>query len=442
MAMIGISEGMQMLNATHEPGRRSWLDSANSADCNFPLQNLPHGVFSLPGQPRRGGVAIGDRILDMAGALEAGLFAGDLYEVAASASAPELNALMAQESAALSALRTRLQRLLEAGATERGTVAPLLVPMADAQLHLPAAIGAFTDFMTSAPHIAAARPARKEGVLPPCFWDLPIAYNSRASSVVVTGVPLERPYGQYRGPDGAVFGPVKALDFELEFACFLGRGNDLGRPIRLDEARDHIFGYCLLNDWSARDVQVWESVLGPFQAKAFRTTISPWVVTSEAMAPFRQPMDTADRPRPPPHLDSPANWRDGGLAIRFQAGIRTARMRQAGEAPHPLTRTDFTSSAWSFEQMITHHAIGGCNLQTADLLASGTLSGPDLESAACLAEITGGRAPVSLPNGETRLWLEDGDELILTGRAVREGFVSIGFGVCAAEVLPPVPFTP
>lgn len=431
-----------MLNATHEPGRRSWLASANAADCDFPLQNLPHGVFSLPGQPRRGGVAIGDRILDMAVAVEAGLFDGGLREVAAAAAAPELNGLMAQEGAALSALRARLQQLLEAGSPDQATVAPLLVPMADARLHLPAAIGAFTDFMCSAPHIASARPARKEGALPPCFWDLPIAYNSRASSVVVSGVPLERPYGQYRGREGAVFGPVRALDFELEFACFVGRGNDLGRPIRLDEARGHIFGYCLLNDWSARDVQVWESVLGPFQAKAFRTTISPWVVTAEALAPFREPMDAADRPRPPPHLDSEKNWREGGLAIRFQAALRTARMREAGLEPHVLTRTDFRSSSWSFEQMLTHHAIGGCNLETGDLLASGTLSGRDLESAACLAEITGGRAPVTLPGGETRVWLEDGDELIITGRAEREGFVSIGFGPCAAEILPPLPFTP
>lgn len=189
-------------------------------------------------------------------------------------------------------------------------------------------------------------------------------------------------------------------------------------------------------------MQVWESVLGPFQAKAFRTTISPWVVTAEALAPFREPMDAADRPRPPPHLDSEKNWREGGLAIRFQAALRTARMREAGLEPHVLTRTDFRSSSWSFEQMLTHHAIGGCNLETGDLLASGTLSGRDLESAACLAEITGGRAPVTLPGGETRVWLEDGDELIITGRAEREGFVSIGFGPCAAEILPPLPFTP
>lgn len=431
-----------MLNATHDPDRRSWLDSANRPQTDFPLQNLPHGVFARPGEPKRGGVAIGDRILDMAAAVEAGLFKGDLGDVANAAAAPQLNGLMSQEQAAVSALRARLQQLLEKGAPERAVVEPLLVPAADARLHLPAAIGAFTDFMTSAPHIASARPARKEGVLPPCFWDLPIAYNSRASSVVVSGTPLERPHGQFRVQDETVFGPVRALDYELEFACFISRGNPLGQPVRLEEARSHIFGYCLLNDWSARDVQVWESVLGPFQAKAFRTTISPWIVTAEAMQPFRIPMATEDRPRPPPHLDNAANWRDGGLAIRFEAALRTSRMRRDGEAAHPLTRTSFEASAWSFEQMVTHHAIGGCNLQTGDLVASGTLSGRDLTSAGCLAEITGGRAPLALPNGETRLWLEDGDEVVITGRGEREGFVPIGFGTCAAEVVPAVAFVP
>ena len=210
------------------------------------------------------------------------------------------------------------------------------------------------------------------------------------------------------------------------------------------DARDHIFGYCLLNDWSARDIQHWESVLGPFQAKAFRTTISPWVVTSEALAPFRRPMPArpSDAPRPPPHLRDPANEADGGLSIRFLAELRTAEMRRNRASPAVLTDTWFSAGAWSFEQMIVHHAIGGCNLETADLLSSGTLSGEELSSAACLGEITGGRAPIELPNGEKRLWLEDGDELVLRARAEREGFVSIGFGSCAGEVAPSVAFTP
>jgi fumarylacetoacetase len=436
---------MPGLNTTHEAGRRSWVESANDRATDFPLQNLPHGVFSRAGGARRGGVAIGDMILDMAGAAQAGLFRADLSDVARMAGGPELNALLAADADAVSALRARIQQLLEKGAPEEARVSELLVPMSEADLHLPARIGAFTDFMTSAPHIVGPRPARPEGgKLPPCFWSLPIAYNSRASSVVVSGLPLERPHGQYPVQGEAVFGPTSSLDFELEFACMIGRGNPLGQPIRLDEARAHIFGYCLLNDWSARDFQWWESVLGPFQAKAFRTTISPWIVTAEALTPFRKPLPARPEgaPRPPIHLDSATNEADGGLSIRFAAHLTTPTMRKDGAAPFHLTDTRFDTGAWSFEQMITHHAIGGCNLQPGDLLSSGTLSGEALESAGCLAERTGGRVPVELPHGETRLWLEDGDELVITGRAEREEFASIGFGPCAARVMPAVPLTP
>ncbi|HEY8572272.1 fumarylacetoacetase [Phenylobacterium sp.] len=434
---------MAQLNGTHEAGRRSWIEAANG-DTDFPLQNLPHGVFSRGGA-RRGGVAIGDMILDMAAALDAGLFRAELLDVARAAAAPELNSLLESAPDAVAALRVRIQQLLEKGAPEQGRVSELLVPMSEAELHLPARIGAFTDFMTSAPHIAGSRPARPEGgKLPPCFWSLPIAYNSRASSVVVSGTPLERPHGQYPVEGEARFGPTRSLDFELEFACVIGPGNRLSQPIRLDDARAHIFGYCLLNDWSARDFQWWESVLGPFQAKAFRTTVSPWIVTAEAMAPFRKPLPPrpGDAPRPPVHLHSAANDAEGGLAIRFEAHLLTSAMREAGAKPFRLTDTSFDAGSWSFEQMVTHHAIGGCNLEPGDLLSSGTLSDEALESAGCLVERTGGRVPVELANGETRLWLEDGDELVITGRAEREGFRPIGFGPCAGRVIPAVAFTP
>jgi len=432
------------INATHDPSLKSWVASANDADTDFPIQNLPHGVFSRPGEAPRGGVAIGDQILDMAAAVAAGLFDADLEGIANAAAASTLNGLMASDPAALSALRTRLQALLTLGATEQDAVTRCLVAAADAQMHLPAAIGAFTDYMTSAPHIAAARHDRPEGKLPPCFWSLPIAYNSRASSVVASDHVVERPLGQSGSDAGAVFGPTRAMDYELEFACFIGRGNALGRPIRLADARDHIFGYCLLNDWSARDVQRWESVLGPFQAKAFRTTISPWVVTAEALAPFREPMPArpADAPQPPPHLTNATHDADGGLAIRFRAELRTAAMRARGEAPAVLSDTCFANGSWSFEQMVAHHAIGGCNLQTGDLVSSGTLSGVALSSAGCLAEITAGRFPVALPDGDKRLWLEDGDELTLRGRAERVGFTPIGFGACRGVVSPAVDFQP
>lgn len=427
------------LNATHDPSLRSWVASANDPDTDFPIQNLPHGVFSPDGDAPRGGVAIGDQILDLRAAAAAGLFTGPAAETAQAAFEPDLRRLMGMEAGAVSGLRARIQSLLAAEAPERALVEPCLTPMAGAQMHMPTRPGAFTDFMTSASHIAAARPGRPEGELPPCFWTLPIAYNSRASSVVVSGRPVERPQGQYRGRDGARVGPTRALDFELEFACFIGAPNPLGEPVPLADARRRIFGYCLLNDWSARDVQVWESVLGPFLAKAFRSTISPWVVTSEALAPFRQPMPARPEGTPPaPHYL--AGEADGGLAIRFLAQLSTSRMRAEGAQAATLTDTAFSASSWSFEQMIAHHTVGGCNLETGDLLSSGTLSGPELSSAACMSEITGGRVPLNLPNGETRLWLEDGDRLLIRGRAVREGFVSIGFGDCVADVAPAVEF--
>ncbi|WP_312166787.1 fumarylacetoacetate hydrolase family protein [Phenylobacterium sp.] len=429
------------VNATHDPNLKSWVTSANLPDTDFPIQNLPHGVFSQGSEAPRGGMAIGDQILDIKAALAAGLLRGAAAQAAAE---PDLRELMGTDTQAVSALRVEVQALLAMGATEQEGVQPCLVPMARAQLHMPTKPGAFTDYMTSAPHIAAPRPARPQGVLPPCFWTLPIAYNSRASSVVVSGRPLERPHGQYRGSEGAEFGPTRALDYELEFACFISQPNGLGTPIRLADARRHVFGYCLLNDWSARDIQYWESVLGPFQGKAFRSTISPWVVTAEALAPFRQAMPArpADAPRAPPHLVDAANEADGGLAIRFFAHLRTPQMRSEGAPAAVLTDTWFSAGAWSFEQMITHHAIGGCNLETGDLISSGTLSGEALASAACLVEITGGRVPIGLPNGESRLWLQDGDELVMTARAEREGFVPIGFGVCAGEVVPAVAFVP
>lgn len=434
-----------MLNHTHDPGRRSWVTSANEAASDFPLQNLPHGVFSTGGGAPRGGVAIGDQIVDIGALVEAGLFdRSGLREIAEAAAEPRLNALMASDRDAVSALRARLHALLENGAPERDQAVAALVPAAEARMHLPAQIRAFTDFMTSAAHIAAPRPSRLEGQLPPCFWRLPIGYNSRASSVTPSGTPLERPYGQYRGGDSSEFGPTRALDFELEFACFIGKGNRLGRPIHVDAADEHIFGYCLLNDWSARDVQGFESVLGPFQAKAFRTSISPWVVTNEALAPFRKAMPPrpADAPAPPVHLQSQTVEAWGGLAIGFEAHLSTEAMRAAGLAAHRVTATDFDTSAWSFEQMIAHHAIGGCNLEAGDLLSSGTLSGVPLESAACLGEITGGKAPITLANGETRLWLQDGDELTMTARAAHGEARPIGFGACAGRVLPPVKFVP
>ena len=435
------------IDATHDPKLKSWEPTANRANADFPIQNLPHGVFRRAGEAPRGGVAIGLAVLDMRALVASGQlrdWAPEEYDAAEAAAEPTLNRLMALDPSRISALRARLQSLLVEGAAHQAAVAACLVPIDSVELLLPARIGAFTDYMTSAAHIVAERPARPRGTLPPCFWTLPIAYNSGASSMRASGRAVERPWGQYGTDHGAEFGVSRALDYELEFACYIGRGNALGEPIRLSDARRHIFGYSLLNDWSARDFQVWESVLGPFQAKVFRSTVSPWVITADAIAPFRiaMPMRPDDAPQAPRHLAGAAHDADSGLAIRLQAELLTDRMRREGTAPHILTDTVFGNGAWSFEQMITHHAIGGCDLNTGDVLSSGTLSGADLSSAACIAEITGGKVPIQLQNGEQRLWLQDGDEVTFRARAEREGYVGIGFGACAAVIAPPVAFEP
>jgi len=432
-------------NATHDPALRSWVESANAPDCDFPIQNLPHGVFRTAARGWRGGVAIGDMILDMAEAVDAGLFAGPAAEPARAAAEPRLNRLMGMGNAAASVLRARLSALLRADgpdATRIAAMAPrLLVPMAEAEMRLPAAIGAFTDFLTSSFHTErGGRRTRPEAPLPPNFKHLPIAYNSRASSLRVSGEAVHRPNGQRQRPDGSVhFGPCEALDFELEVGLFIGPGNAVGQPIAISAAPQHIWGYCLLNDWSARDIQRWESFpLGPFLSKSLSTSISPWVVTAEAMAPYAAPAfpRAAGDPAPLPYLTCPRDQAAGLLDLTLEAFLLTPRMREAGEAPARVTRTSFRNMYWTFAQMVTHHASNGCNLMPGDLIGSGTASGPEDESRACLSEITEGRNPLTLPNGETRLWLEDGDEVIFRARAERPGYRAIGFGECRGRILP------
>ncbi len=428
---------MTALNATHDPARRSWVASANPGDADFPIQNLPHGVFRLGDSAPRGGVAIGDQILDLQAAIAAGLFTGAALAAAEAAAEPTLNRLMEMGPAAASILRARLSDILSDTAPARPD---LLIPMDAVVMQLPAHIGGFTDFCASVPHITQDRPGRPGGPLNPAFKHLPVAYNSRASSIVPSGVPIARPNGQTgMSKDGRVFfSPTRAMDFELEFGAVIGPGTTLGQPIHIDAAPGHIWGYVLVNDWSSRDVQAWESMLGPFLAKTLATTISPWIVTAEAMAPFRipAPARAPDDPAPLPYLTSPRHEAEGGLSLALSASLRTARMREAGEAATTITRTHFRHAFWSLEQMATHHASNGCNLQSGDILASGTVSGPEPQEAACLWELAGGSAPMTLPNGEVRAWLADGDEIILQGRAEAPGRVSIGFGPCAGQLLP------
>ena len=431
---------MAELNQTHDGARRSFVPGANTPGTDFPLQNLPFGVVRR-GNERRCAVAIGDHVLDLRAALDAGLVSGD--ELAA----PALNPLMARGPDAASALRARLFALLVEGSPDQAAVGAALVPAAEAEPVLPARIGAFTDFFTSLHHVVRGlRSAGGEPYVPPAFRTLPIAYNSRASSVRVSGEGVHRPNGQRAdGKSATVFGPSTALDFELELGAFIGGGgNALGEPVHIDRAAGMLWGFCLLNDWSSRDVQGWESnPLGPFLCKSFSTTVSPWVVTEEALRPFRISAPARDRDDPPllPYLRSDRDQAEGGIGLRMEALLRTPAMRAAGHAPAAITRTDFRDMHWTVAQMAAHHMSNGCNLQTGDLLGSGTVSGPTDESRACLAELTvRGTEPLALPGGERRAWLEDGDEVIFRARAERDGFVPIGFGACSGTVLPAHPW--
>jgi fumarylacetoacetase len=427
-------------NRTHDASKRSWVESANDPDTDFPLQNLPHGVFSTPGKAARGGVAIGDRILDIQAWIDAGLAPSDVLEVAREAAKPELNGLLAMGNRAARRLREALfDFLCEDSGSQR---ADLLVSMDDASLHLPVYIRSFTDFMTSVHHVTAARKSRPARPLNENFLHLPVAYNSRSSSVTVDGVAFPRPWGQRREESGeVVFEPSSLLDFEVEFGALIGPGNTLGQRVSLDDAEDQLFGYLLVNDWSARDIQLWEMRLGPFLGKSFRTTVSPWIITSAALEPFRvaPQQRSADEPRLLPYLDSAAHQKTGAIDVALRATLTSRQMREDRMEPLEIVRTNLQHCAWTLAQMLTHHTSNGCNMESGDLISSGTVSGPTDEEAACLFERTAGVLPLTLPTGEERLWLEDGDELVITGRASRQGYRSIGFGSCGAEILPADP---
>ncbi|MCC7345927.1 MAG: fumarylacetoacetase [Variibacter sp.] len=438
---------MPTLDETHDPKRQSWVESANDGATDFPIQNLPYGVFKTKGGPARGGVAIGDRILDLSACLQAGLFAGDAKVAAEAAAGATLNPLMALGRRYWSALRRRLSDILRADGPERAKVEPmaatLLVPMAEAEMQLPAAIGSFTDFMASIFHTErGGRLLRPDNPVPENFKYVPIAYNSRATSVRPSGEPVRRPNGQFKTKQGVEFGPCRQLDFELEVGLFVGPGNPLGMPVPMEQAQGQIFGYCLVNDWSARDIQRWESnPLGPFLAKSLSTTIAPWIVTADALAPFAAPAfaRAPGDPAPLPYLHAAADQAEGGIDFRLDALLSTPAMRAKGQPPALIARSNFKHMYWTPAQLLTHHTSNGCNLQPGDLLASGTVSGPTDDSRCCLAEITErGNKSFTLPQGETRTFLEDGDEVIFLGRAERQGYASIGFGECRGRVEPAV----
>lgn len=425
---------------TRAPAARSFVASAQGSA--FPIQNLPYGAFSTDSDARvRLGVAIGDAILDLATLHEAGML--DLPELGGRRplAASTLNPLLALGPPAWHALRSRVARLLDEGEPELRDDAALrarvLVPRAEARMHLPVDIGDYTDFYASREHATNVGTMFRgpENALMPNWLHLPVGYHGRASSVVVSGTPVRRPRGQTKAPDDAAprFGPSRQLDFELEVGVFVGPGNALGTPIPVGEAEGHLFGMVLLNDWSARDVQAWEYVpLGPFLAKNFATTISPWVVPLAALEPFRV-AGPAQEPAPLAYLAAPG---PGAYDIRLEARLSTARMRSEGLPPVAITRTNARHLYWDFRQQLAHHTITGCPMRPGDLLGSGTISGPEREARGSLLELAWrGAEPLALPTGETRSFLEDGDELVLSGWCEGDGY-RIGFGEAAGVVLP------
>jgi fumarylacetoacetase len=420
------------LNATHDRARQSWLESANAPETDFPIQNLPFGVFD-DGKGARGGVALGNRIIDLSALLAAGVLSGP---AAQAASGPSLLPLFDQPRAAVSALRAALSDLYRTdGDGDRAAAESALVPMTAADILMPAKPTAFTDFCTSADHIL--RMAANGGRAPQPAWaTLPVAYNGRASSVAASGTPVIRPVGQFvpRGAERMVVGPEPMLDFELEFGAWLGGPvNRLGESVDMTRADELLFGCCLVNDWSARAIQFYEMLLGPHLGKSFLTTISPWVVTMEALAPFRVAGRgrTADQPNVPAYLDDPFDRSAGGLNVELTAELDT------GAGPATIVRTNVAELFWTLAQMVAHQASGGAPLETGDLIATGTVSGAADEARACLVEITRlGQEPLVLPDGTQRVMLEDGDTLTLRGRAKADGYVPIGFGPCSGTVVP------
>ena len=433
------------VDETHDPALRSWVRSANDGRTDFPIQNLPFGVFRHEGSGERArvGIAIGAMILDVSTAMKAGYFTGDAAAGARACAAQCLNDLMELGRPAWRALRAAASALLRDGSSAERDAERILVPMADADLLLPARVGDYTDFYASIHHATnVGSMFRPDNPLLPNYKWVPIGYHGRSSSLVPSGSEVRRPLGQRKAPDAPtpVYGPSRSLDYECEVGAFVGTGSSLGEPLGMSAAAEQLFGLCLVNDWSARDIQSWVyQPLGPFLAKNFATTVSPWVVTMEALAPFRIPAAprAAGDPAPLPHLTDDDDARRGGVDLALEVWLRTRGMRERGEGPVRLSRARFSDMYWTLAQMVAHHASNGCNLRAGDLIASGTVSGPERDARGCMLELTWrGTEPVRLPDGETRSFLEDGDELILRGECARDGAARIGFGECRGRILP------
>jgi len=421
-------------DGTNDPSRVTWVKTAQGSD--FPVQNLPLGIFSVGNRRRRAGMAIGDFVLDL-------VAIADLLDEdwRTDLSQPVLNGWLARGPEAQRELRERVQELLS-DERYRDDVEPELIGQTEARMHVPCFVGDYTDFYVGIHHATnVGKQFRPDSPLLPNYKYVPIGYHGRASSVRASGEPVVRPLGQRKAPDSEApqYGPSARLDYELELGLWIGRGNELGSPISISEAADHIAGYCLLNDWSARDLQAWEyQPLGPFLAKNFLTSVSPWVVSPQALAPFRKamPVRPSGDPAPLAYLDDPADRENGALEIQLEATLSTEQMRSAGLPPHVLSRGSADAAMyWSAAQIVAHHSSNGCNLQPGDLIGTGTLSTDSVNGLGSLLEISqGGKQPVDLPTGETRSFLENGDEITLRAWCEREGAVRIGVGECVGRV--------
>jgi len=432
------------IDATHQPSLRSWVSGANEPDGDFPIQNLPLGVFARRGGGvHRVGVAIGTQVLDLATCADRNHLEGVGPQVVRACRAETLNPLMGLGPPAWAALRTRVSELLRDSAPVERRPTDAILPMSEVTVHLPADIGDYTDFYASIHHATnVGGMFRPDQPLMPNYKWMPIGYHGRASSLVPSGVAVRRPAGQARadGAEAPTFGPSQSLDYEMEIGALVGPPIRMGESLPLARAEEHLFGLCLVNDWSARDIQRWEyQPLGPFLAKSFATTVSPWVVTLEALAPFRVPRATRAEgdPQPLPHLDDPRDRDAGGFDITVEVSLASREMRTRNIEPMRVSLGSMRDLYWTIGQMLTHHASNGCNLRTGDLLASGTISGAAPESRGCLLERTWrGSEPLVLPTGESRRFLEDGDEVIMRAWCEGEGRARIGFGECRAIIRP------
>jgi len=435
---------MSQINETHDINLTSWVESANIKGCDFPIQNLPFAEFRTKNtnEEFRGGVAIGDQVIDLAKLSHLNIFTGDAKTALDAASESTLNTFMGLGEQYWSALRLALSKALREGAQQQKEMQSTLIAQADIEFSLPCRIGDYTDFYTSIYHATAVGSLfRPDNPLLPNYKWVPIGYHGRSSSIDVSGQTFHRPKGQTKAPDADTpsFGPCKRLDYELELGIYLGKGNALGDAIAIENAENHVFGFCVFNDWSARDLQAWEyQPLGPFLAKNFASTVSPWIVTTEALAPFRTSWTRDENdPQPMPYLESAANREQGAFDIQMDVKIQTQKMRDENHQPTQVSTSSFKHSYWTVAQMVTHHTVNGCNFMPGDMLGSGTQSGPTHEEAGSLLELSrGGKEKITLSNGEQRGFLEDGDNVIMRGWCEKPGYARIGFGSVESTVLP------